>query len=194
MDWIKKLLEANTDADGNVDTEAFLAAVKTDAPKHSVPRDEFNAKNKALQEATADLKKLQDNVGDPAATKKLIDDANQRATDAESKFAALQKETSIREALTSAGAKDVDYMLHKLGADVDVEKVSSLIKDLQKDHPTFFPEAEGDKPDDKDGKEDKGGAGFGYETVDNALKGGDNAGADKQAAMDALFGIPVQSS
>lgn len=188
MDWIKQLLAKHTDEDGKVSADAFLEEVTKEAPKHSVPKAEFNAKNEALKEAREDLEALQKNTGDVEALQQQITEANAKAAKADEAYAGLVKSTAIKDAITAAGGTDIDYLAYKLG-DVEPGDVANKLKDLQSTLPEhYFAKPEGDV------KEDKGGNG-GYKTVDNKLNDGKpQTEADKMAAiMDAGFGLSPES-
>lgn len=186
MDWVKQLLAKHTAEDGKVNSEAFLAAVTAEAPKHSVPKAEFNAKNDALKSAQADLDALQKSSGDADALKKQIAEAQDKAAKAEADFAGLQKSTAIREALTAAGATDVEYAMFKLGDVDDIGKLEHRIKDLQADLPTYFP-----KPGEGDGEGDESKKPGGYKTLDNKLGDGKQLTEAEamEATLDAAFGF-----
>ncbi len=187
MEWVKQLIEKHTDAEGKLDGDALLAAITAEAPKYTVPKAEFNAKNDALKTAQADLKALQESTGDVEALKKQITDANDKAVKAEGDYTALVKSAAVKDALTAAGGTDLDYLAYKLGDVDDVSKIDNRIKDLQKDFPAYFPKP--DEGGEKKTEEPKPGAGF--KTIDNGLKGGEKLTEEQtmNTTLDAAFGF-----
>ena len=58
MEWLKKLLEAAKITDGALDSEALLAAISTEMPKHMMPKAEYNSINEQLKTANATIAEL----------------------------------------------------------------------------------------------------------------------------------------
>lgn len=110
-----------------------------------------------LKKDTKDTKELQEKI---AGYEKQV-------SDLETERAADRKKNAIKEALTKAGAKDIDYMMYKLG-DVELDKegaikdIDSKIKALKEANKAQFP----DEPD-TDPKKQKG-----YQVIDTKLPDG----------------------
>lgn len=124
--------------------------------------------------------------GDLDTANKLIEELNKTKADAESyekkvseyqaQVAKIEAERveerktyAIKEALTKAGATDPDYMIFKLGGQLEVEKDGTIknlenkVKELKEANPSFFPTA----PDPQNPP-----AGGRYKPIDSKLPGG----------------------
>lgn len=126
-------------------------------------KEELNSANETLEtlkEENKDVETLQSKISEHEAT----------VTKLQEELSSERKTFAIKEALTGAGASDVDYMMFKLGeVEVDEEgKVKDLdnkIKELQESNPTFFTTT---KEDDDAGNDNLGG----FQVLDNKLENG----------------------
>lgn len=124
----------------------------------------------AANKLVSDLKK------DTKETKELQDkiaEYEKKVSDLEAERAKERKANAIKEALTKAGAKDLEYMAFKLG-EVEVDKDGNIkdldnkIKTLKEAHKDYFTSADPDpKNDPKDPKDNKG-----YKVIDTKLPDG----------------------
>lgn len=114
-----------------------------------------------LKKETKDTKELQDKIAE----------YEKKVSDLETERAKERKANAIKEALTKAGAKDIEYMAFKLG-DVEVDKDGNIkdlenkiktLKDAHKDY--FTPAAADPKPNDPKDKN-------GYKVIDTKLPDG----------------------
>lgn len=143
-------------------------------------RDQFEADLKSANELISQLQKTNKDNEDLQAQ---VSTYKKQAEEAESKQAAIIKEYAIKDALRDAGAKDVDYMMFKLG-EVEVDKEGNIkdldnkVKALKESTPDFFAAAD-------NGGGDKGGN-AGYKPLDNSLEGG-NGGTDPSTEAQATF-------
>lgn len=134
-------------------------------------REELDAANALVD----DLKKATDGNAD---AQKQIEEYKDTAEQLQGKLTSLEKTSAVKEALTKAGATDIDYALFKLGGvdslelkDGKVVDLDNKVKELQEAMPTYFKGA-----DDQDkGKNDDPGKG-GFTVLDNKLKGGADDG------------------
>ncbi|MCS9992364.1 scaffolding protein [Weissella confusa] len=134
-------------------------------------REELDAANALVD----DLKKATDGNAD---AQKQIEEYKDTAEQLQGKLTSLEKTSAVKEALTKAGATDIDYALFKLGGvdslelkDGKVVDLDNKVKELQEAMPTYFKGA-----DDQDkGKNDDPGKG-GFKVLDNKLKGGADDG------------------
>lgn len=115
-----------------------------------------------LKKETKETKELQDKIA--AYEKQVSDLENERAKE--------RKANAIKEALTKAGAKDIEYMAFKLG-DVEVDKDGNIkdlenkIKTLKDAHKDYFTPAAADPKDDPKDPSNKG-----FKVIDTKLPDG----------------------
>ncbi len=113
-----------------------------------------------LKKETKDTKELQDKITE--YEKKVSDLEVERAKD--------RKTSKLKDALTAAGANDIEYMMFKLG-DVELDKEGNVkdldnrVKVLKETNPTFFKKEE--LPPDP-----KNPAKGGYKPIDTKLPNG----------------------
>lgn len=183
MEWITDLIKQYTGEDGVFDSKAFADAVKTEGPKHVVPKDQYNNISEQLKTTKETLTSLQEKTKDNPDVQKLLADEKAAREAAEKELSDMRVSTQVKEALTKAGAKDVDYALFKLGQletnkDGSVKDLDNKIKDLQANLPDYFATA-----DDKDGKvDDKGG----YKPIDNKLGAGGSPATFSRAEIEKM--------
>jgi hypothetical protein len=140
-------------------------------------KEERDTARKELADATKLVTDLQDTVKGNEEALKQIDDYKQQAEAAQAERVSLEKTYSVKEALTKAGAKDVDYAIFKLGGvdklelneDGTVKDLDNKVKELQESMPDYFDKAEEQKPED-DKADDKGGNE--WQPLDNKLQDG----------------------
>lgn len=109
---------------------------------------------------------LQKSVKDNEDATAKITQYQQEAADAKAAQAEIEKTYAIKDALRDAGAKDIDYMMFKLGtvetdAKGQIKDLDSKVKDLQKTLPDYFTAKD-------DGDKNSSG---GYKPLDNRLDG-----------------------
>lgn len=160
MEWIKKLIEKHT-KDGKLDTEAFMAEVKTEFPKNAVPKDTYNTLAETKKKLDADvterdkqLDELKKTAGASEELKKQIETLQAENKAATEKFAADLKDLTLTNAIKLAIAgkvHDEDLtagLIDKSKLVVDGDKVVGLddqLKSLQESKAFLFkPEGEGD--------------------------------------------------
>lgn len=184
MDWIKAIIEKYIGEDGKLDLTKAMVEVKAEFPKNAVPKEVFNATGedlKAAKQLVNDLKKENKDV------EGLQTKIEQYETDIETlktERLAEKKTYTLKEALTKAGATDVDYMLFKLG-DVEVDKDGNIleldnkIKSLKETNAAHFKQ---------ENAEDKGG---GFKVLDNKLDGGTPPDAEALAIAEFERGLGI---
>lgn len=126
-------------------------------------REELDAANALVD----DLKKVTDGNAD---AQKQIEEYKETAEQLQGKLTSLEKTSAVKEALTKAGATDIDYAMFKLGGidalelkDGKVVDLDNKVKELQEAMPTYFGvQDEGDKGSQPNN---------GFKTLDNGLKG-----------------------
>lgn len=168
MEWIKQIIAKHTKEDGTVDVEAVNKEISAEFPKNAVPKDQYNSKVQELKTANDTLTTLQKDNKDAESLQAEITKYKDEVEKLQADQAEKDKNYALKDALTQAGAKDVEYMTFKLG-DVEVNKEGSIkdldskIKDLKANYADQF------KADDK--KETKPDA-PGYQVIDSKLDKG----------------------
>lgn len=168
MEWIKQIIAKHTKEDGTVDVEAVNKEISAEFPKNAVPKDQYNSKVQELKTANDTLTTLQKDNKDAESLQAEITKYKDEVEKLQAGQAEKDKNYALKDALTQAGAKDVEYMTFKLG-DVEVNKDGSIkdldskIKDLKANYADQF------KADDK--KETKPNA-PGYQVIDSKLDKG----------------------
>lgn len=167
MEWIKTLLEKHT-KEGRLDTEAFMAAVKTEFPKNAVPKDTYNALAETKKKLEADIvdrdKQLEELKKTAGASEELTKQIEQLQADnkvAADKYAADLKDLTLTSAIMLALAGKVHDeglvagLVDKEKLVIDGDKVVGLedqLKSLQEAKAFLFkPEGDGDGDKNKPG-------------------------------------------
>jgi len=162
MEWLKKLIEKHT-KDGKLDTEAFMAELKTEFPKNAVPKDVYNAAADAKKKLEADLKdrdqqleELKKSAGASEDLKQQIQTLQEENKKAKEKYEADLRDLTLTNAIKLAVAgkvHDEDLvagLIDKEKLVIDGDRVVGLedqLKSLQESKAFLFKPAEGeDKP------------------------------------------------
>lgn len=169
MEWIKAILEKHKGEDGTYNMEEAMKEINQEYPKNAVPKDQYNHISGQLKTANATLTDLQEKTKDNPDIQKQLQDAQTAKEAAEKELQTLQTNVQLKDKLRDAGAKDVDYMLFKLGdieviEDGTIKDLDNKLKALQESEPSHFKS-----------KEDESGSGNdpgnGYKVKDNKLEG-----------------------
>lgn len=185
MEFVKEILTKNTEAEtGKVDIDAVMNTINQEAPKYAVPKDQYNKQSDQLKSANKTLDELKANNADNTELQKQVDDWK-------GKYETATKDYAVRQALQEAGAKDIDYMIYKLG-NVDLNKdgtISDLenkIKGLKEGNADWFKSNDPDQAPAQDPTPTNG-----WTPLDNGLEGGkpSNIDAALSSQLDAAFGI-----
>ena len=168
MEWLQKILSnAVYGEDGKLDVEATMRKVNEEAPKHIVPKTQYNTKITELETANntiKDLKKnnvdneeLQDTIKTHEATIKKL------KADHVEEMKKLKMDAAISKALTDHKAKHADLLSGKidrskliLSEDGTISGLDEQMKGLKESYKDLFePEIFGRKPANPDhfGKE-----------------------------------------
>lgn len=179
---IKDIIAQHTDKEtGKTDAEAVMNAINAELPKEFVSKEQYNKQAEQLKTANSTLDTLKKNNTDNAELQKEVDDWR-------AKYETATKDYAVREALREAGAKDLDYMIYKLGGDVELDKegnikdLDSKIKSLKENNADWFAQAGAENPQKKEAG-DTGGeptppaptTPAGYKPIDNGLPKGNAA-------------------
>ncbi|MCJ7839975.1 phage scaffolding protein [Lederbergia sp. NSJ-179] len=187
MEWIKAIIEKHKNEDGTYNIEEAMKEINTEFPKNAVPKDQYNNVANQLKTTNQTLKDLQEKTKDNPDIQKQLQEAQAAKEAAEKELQKLQTDVQLKEKLREAGAKDVDYMIFKLG-EIEVNKDGSIkdldnkIKSLQEANPSYF---------EDENEEGKGGANTppGYQVKDNKL---DKGGQTKTYTQDQLKNLTPQ--
>ena len=151
MDWLKELIEKHT-AEGKTDVDAVMNALKEEFPKHAVPKDVYNEQAEKLKAANSTLDTLKKSNKDNDELQNELKTYKDKVSQLEADVKETAKKQTIKDALSSAKATDLDYLMYKLGdvelaEDGSIKDLDSKIKDLQTNHPTFFQPSEPEQAD-----------------------------------------------
>ncbi len=159
MEWIKNLLEKHT-KEGKLDTEAFMAEVKTEFPKNAVPKDAYNATAEAKKKLEMDLadrdkqlEELKKTAGASEDLKKQIEQLHADNKKKDENYQAQLKDITLTNAIKLAVAGKVHDealvagLVDKEKLVIDGDKVVGLedqLKGLQENKAFLFKPADGD--------------------------------------------------
>lgn len=127
MEWLKDVVAKAEVKDGKLNADSLVTAIKSELPKHTMPKAEYNAINKQLKTANETIETLKaDNKDNKALQGKIKDHETTietlKTTHAK-ELLALKKDAAIRDLLNSNNAKYPDLLKDKF----DLEKI--LIND-----------------------------------------------------------------
>ena len=173
MEWIKQILAKHMKEDGTLDMEAANKEIDKEFPVNAVPKDQYNNLSSQLAEANKTLKSLEAKTKDNPDVQKELADLKEKADALEKENKDLKINSQVSAALQSAGAKDIDYALFKLGEleldkDGNVKDLESKVKDLKASIPDYFEKKDTLDDNSKKKTENKSG----YQPIDNKLQKG----------------------
>ena len=178
MEWIKTILAKHLKEDGTLDLEAANKEIDAEFPKNAVPKEDFNSKVNELKTANDTINTLQADNKDVEKLQTEISDYKSKIEQLETERETTATRATLEKSLRDAGAKDIDYLVFKLGEvekadDGSIKDLDNKIKDLQANFADQF-EAKGDNPD-------------GFKTIENNLKDGNTSDPDITAQMISAF-------
>lgn len=119
MEWLQKILSnAVYAADGKLDVEATMKKVNEEAPKHIIPKEQYNGKVKELEtanETIGDLKK--NNAGNEELQKTIKTHEGtikQLKADHEKEIKGMKIDAAINKALADNNAKHAELLAGKI--------------------------------------------------------------------------------
>lgn len=191
LEFVKTILESNKKEDGTIDISKAMVEINKEAPKNIVPKATFNEKLDDLKTANKlvdDLKK------DNKDVEQLQSKITQYETDINTLKAeriAERKTNAIKEKLKESGAKDVDYMIFKLG-DLEADE-EGIVKDLDNKVKTLI-EGNKDHFTIEEAPAEPPGAGTkGFKVLDNKLEDGKDPDAVQQATAEFEQALGLQT-
>ena len=189
MDWIKEILEKYVDAEGKFDIAAAIDEVKSEFPKNAITKEVFNQKNEDLKAANKLVDDLKSSNADIAELQTKIADYELDIAALKTERLQERKSFTLKEKLKEAGAKDIDYMIFKLGDvetddDGNIVELENKIKELKETYNNQFNTEE--TATDDTFKDDKG-----FKVLDNGLEDGQqpNPEAQMTAEFEQALGI-----
>lgn len=147
MEWLKTILEKATITDGVLDVNGVLESVRTEIPKHFVPKADYNGKAEELKTANETIETLKkDNAGNEEL-QKTIKTHETTITNLQKENENMKKTYALKSALAESGCTDPDYLIYKHGGvdkftfdkegkPVDVKTVADSYKESM---PHIFP-------------------------------------------------------
>lgn len=146
LEWLQTILENAAVTDGKLDIAAVMNTVKTEFPKHAVPKDDFNAKVNELKTATDTIATLKKDAGDNEELQKKIKTYEGQLETLRTEQARTAKTYALKDRLKEAGVIDPDYVIYKKGGldkftfDKDGAPigVNELLDPMRKESPHLF--------------------------------------------------------
>lgn len=191
MDWLQKILSnAVYTQDGKLDVEATMKKINEEAPKHIVPKEQYNGKVKELDAANNTIKQLRKDAKDNPDLQKAIKDHEAAMKKLQDEHAeeirGMKIDSAINKALSDQHAKYPELLAGKFDRSklqvTDDGKVIGLdeqMKELTKSYKDMFGQTITGKPP----VNPDGGMGGGVNTFDALVKNADNMTAEEVAAQ-----------
>ncbi|MEG2908126.1 MAG: phage scaffolding protein [Erysipelotrichaceae bacterium] len=168
MEWIKSILEKVVVTDGKIDVDALNKVIDKEAPKHVVPKEQYNTLSTTKTQLEDDIAKrdkqlvdLKNSTGDvnelQSQIKKLQDDNESAKKEYDEKVKNLQYDAAIEKALTNAIHPDLvsgkiqreKLKLNNDGTITGLDEQVTALKESYKD--LFKPEKVGGTPNNTGG-------------------------------------------
>lgn len=196
MDWLQKILSnAVYGEDGKLDVEATMKKINEEAPKHIIPKEQYNGKIKELEAANQTITDLKKNNGDNEELQKTVkaheETIRQLKADHKKEMDGMKIDAAISSALTKEKAKHPELMEGKFdrskikiaedGTISGVDEQLKSFKESYKDMFEFTTPVSGRSPKNPDGR------GSGNVTFDSLVKNADNMTAEEVAAQFAAM-------
>ena len=179
MEWLQKILSNVVyGADGKLDVEATMKKVNEEAPKHIIPKEQYNGKVKELETANKTIGDLKKNNADNEELQKTIKThegtIKQLKADHEKEIKGMKIDAAINKALADNNAKHAE-LLAVSGLDEQMKGLKESYKDL------FNPVLSGRNPANPDG------GGSGVTAFDTLVQNADSMTAEEVAAQFAAM-------
>ena len=119
MEWLQKILSnAVYAADGKLDVEATMKKVNEEAPKHIIPKEQYNGKVKELETANETIGDLKKNNAGNEELQKTIEThegtIKQLKADHEKEIKGMKIDAAINKALADNNAKHAELLAGKI--------------------------------------------------------------------------------
>lgn len=147
MEWLRTILEAAKINEGVLDIEGIMSTVKTEFPKHAVPKSDYNDKAGELKEANDTITTIKKENEDNETLQKTIKDHEATITTLQKEKENTRRNIVLQTALKESGCTDPDYLIYKQGG---IEKftfdkdgtpvgVEDIIKPYKETNKMLFP-------------------------------------------------------
>lgn len=190
MEWLQKILSnAVYGEDGKLDLEATMKKVNEEAPKHIVPKEQYNGKVKELDTASKTIGDLKKNNADNEELQETIktheETIKQMKLDHENEIKGMRIDSAIGKILTDHKAKHADLLAGKfdrsklsISDDGTVLGLEEQMKSLKESYKDLFTQTViGQTPLNPDG------VSSGTATFDALVKNADHMTAEEVAAQ-----------
>lgn len=115
MDWLRTILENATINEGVLDVSAVLQSVKTELPKHFVPKNDYNGKVEELKTANATITTIKKENKDNETLQNTISTHEATIANLQKENSDMKKTYALKEILSGSGCADPDYLIYKHG-------------------------------------------------------------------------------
>ena len=189
MEWLQKILSnAVYGDDGKLDVEATMKKINEEAPKHIIPKEQYNGKVKELETANQTIGDLKKNNADNEELQKTIKahegTIKQLKADHDKEIKGMRIDAAISKVLSVNNVKHVDLLAGKLDReklivsdDGTVSGLDEQVKGLKESYEDLFgPTIAGRSPSNPDGKP-------AITTFDTLVNNADNMTAEEVAAQ-----------
>ena len=190
MEWLQKILSnAVYGADGKLDVEATMKKVNEEAPKHIIPKEQYNGKVKELETANKTIGDLKKNNADNEELQKTIKThegtIKQLKADHEKEIKGMKIDAAINKALADNNAKHAELLAGKIDREKlivsDDGTVSGLDEQMKGLKDLFNPVLSGRNPANPDG------GGSGVTAFDTLVQNADSMTAEEVAVQFAAM-------
>lgn len=194
MEWLQKVLSnAVYGEDGKLDLEATMKKINEEAPKHVIPKDQYNSKVKELDTANDTIKDLKKNNADNETLQTTIKNhettINQLKKDHEKEMKGIKIDSAISKILADNQARHSDLLAGKFdreklivsedgkvtGLDEQLKGIKETYKDM------FTPSVSGRTPANPDSSSS------GNATFESLVNSADTMTAEEVAAQFAAM-------
>lgn len=191
MEWLQKILSnAVYTQEGKLDVEATMKKINEEAPKHIVPKEQYNGKVKELDAANNTIKQLKKDAEDNPDLQKAIKDHEAAVKKMQAEHAEeikwMKINSAIDKLLSEKKAKYPELLSGKFDREklqvTDDGKVIGLdeqMKEIEKSYKDMFSQTITGKPP----VNPDGGSGGSVNTFDALVRNADNMTAEEVAAQ-----------
>ncbi len=194
MEWLQKILSnAVYGADGKLDVEATMKKVNEEAPKHIIPKEQYDGTVKELETANKTIGDLKKNNADNEELQKTIKThegtIKQLKADHEKEIKGMKIDAAINKALADNNAKHAELLAGKIDReklivsdDGTVSGLDEQMKGLKESYKDLFnPVLSGRNPANPDG------GGSGVTAFDTLVQNADSMTAEEVAVQFAAM-------
>ena len=148
MEWLKEILRnAVYGEDGKLDVEKTLEKISKEAPKHIIPKNEYDSKVTELNTANDTIKDLRESTKGDEELQGKIETYETEIQNLQKTNEDMQKSYRLKEVISNAGCTDADYLIYKHGGlekftfdnDGKPVGVDEIVKSYKESMPMLFP-------------------------------------------------------